>query len=144
METNTRASKRGVQEITPKPKFNAFILLIILNVITILALVLLFFRFSTYFQTINNQLDTLGGSTSSNTVTKNNTQQQNYSSDLPATGENNQPVEQDDSLPTTYTVQEGDNLTIIAEQHNLSLQELMSMNNLSDTNVLIGTILKVR
>ncbi|MGC6769666.1 LysM peptidoglycan-binding domain-containing protein [Enterococcus sp. LJL128] len=53
-------------------------------------------------------------------------------------------VEEVQPQPTTYVVQAGDALSLIAEQHGLSLEELMIKNNLSDTNVLIGTELLVR
>lgn len=46
--------------------------------------------------------------------------------------------------PSTYVVQAGDALSLIAEQHGLSLEELMQKNNLSDTTVLVGTELTVR
>ncbi|MGX7150984.1 LysM peptidoglycan-binding domain-containing protein [Enterococcus ureasiticus] len=45
--------------------------------------------------------------------------------------------------PTTYTVQQGDTLSVIAEKNKLSLQDLMLKNNLSDSTVYIGQVLSL-
>lgn len=47
-------------------------------------------------------------------------------------------------LPTSYTVQVGDSLSVIAEKNNLSLQDLMIKNNLTDSTVYIGQVLMLR
>lgn len=47
-------------------------------------------------------------------------------------------------LPTTYTVQAGDSLSLIAENHGITLEELMQKNGLVDTTVLIGAELTIR
>lgn len=46
--------------------------------------------------------------------------------------------------PTTYVAQEGDSLSLIAENHGLTLEGLMQKNNLTDMTVLIGDELIVR
>lgn len=45
---------------------------------------------------------------------------------------------------TTYTVQAGDTLSVIAEKNKLSLQDLMIKNNLSDSTVYIGQVLSLQ
>lgn len=45
---------------------------------------------------------------------------------------------------TSYTVQAGDSLSVIAEKNNLSLQELMTKNNLIDSTVYVGQVLSLR
>ncbi|MEI5993489.1 LysM peptidoglycan-binding domain-containing protein [Candidatus Enterococcus mansonii] len=45
---------------------------------------------------------------------------------------------------TTYTVQSGDTLSGIAEKNKLSLQELMTKNNLTDSTVYIGQVLSLK
>ena len=49
-----------------------------------------------------------------------------------------------DPTPSSYTVQSGDTLSVIAERNNLSLQKLMTMNNLTDETVYIGQILSLQ
>ena len=44
----------------------------------------------------------------------------------------------------TYVVKQGDNLYAISKKYGLTLKELMDMNNLSNDNIHIGQILKVR
>ncbi|MGM0218517.1 LysM peptidoglycan-binding domain-containing protein [Enterococcus sp. AZ126] len=45
---------------------------------------------------------------------------------------------------TTYTVQSGDTLSAIAEKNNLSLQDLMTKNSLTDSTVYIGQVLSLQ
>ncbi|GGC89293.1 LysM peptidoglycan-binding domain-containing protein [Enterococcus wangshanyuanii] len=45
---------------------------------------------------------------------------------------------------TTYTVQSGDTLSVIAEKNNISLQDLMAKNNLTDATVYIGQVLSLQ
>ncbi|WP_086315469.1 hypothetical protein A5821_002954 [Enterococcus sp. 7F3_DIV0205] len=45
---------------------------------------------------------------------------------------------------TTYTVQPGDTLSVIAERNKLSLQDLMLKNNLTDSTVYIGQVLSLQ
>lgn len=45
---------------------------------------------------------------------------------------------------TYYTVKSGDNLTVIARQHNMTVQELKALNNLSSDLISIGQQLSVR
>lgn len=45
---------------------------------------------------------------------------------------------------TTYTVQSGDTLSMIAERNKLSLQDLMLKNNLTDSTVYIGQVLSLQ
>lgn len=47
-------------------------------------------------------------------------------------------------LPSTYTVQAGDSLSLIAENHGITLEELMQKNGLVDSTVLIGAELTIR
>ncbi|ALS01844.1 hypothetical protein ATZ33_10785 [Enterococcus silesiacus] len=45
---------------------------------------------------------------------------------------------------TSYTVQSGDTLSVIAEKNKISLQDLMSKNNLTDSTVYIGQVLSLQ
>ncbi|MEX0770742.1 MAG: LysM peptidoglycan-binding domain-containing protein [Balneolaceae bacterium] len=45
---------------------------------------------------------------------------------------------------THYTVKSGDNLTVIAREHGMTLQELRSLNNLESDNIRVGQQLLVR
>lgn len=45
---------------------------------------------------------------------------------------------------TTYTVQAGDTLSVIAEKNKLSLQDLMTKNNLTDSTVYVGQVLSLQ
>ena len=45
---------------------------------------------------------------------------------------------------TTYTVQAGDTLSAIAEKNKLSVQDLMTKNNLTDSTVYIGQVLSLQ
>ena len=66
--------------------------------------------------------------------------------DAPAAAEA-QTVEGAIDAPTdasTYVVQPGDALSLIAEQHGLSLEQIMLMNGLSDTTVIVGDVLAVK
>ncbi len=49
----------------------------------------------------------------------------------------------DDSLYSTYIVQSGDNLYKIAKEYGMSVDELMKINNLNNTSLSIGQVLKV-
>ncbi|EOL49905.1 LysM peptidoglycan-binding domain-containing protein [Enterococcus caccae] len=45
---------------------------------------------------------------------------------------------------TTYVVQSGDTLSVIAEKNKISLQDLMQKNNLTDSTVYIGQVLSLQ
>ncbi|MGX7244545.1 LysM peptidoglycan-binding domain-containing protein [Enterococcus quebecensis] len=45
---------------------------------------------------------------------------------------------------TSYTVQAGDTLSVIAEKNKIPLQELMTKNNLTDSTVYIGQVLSLQ
>ncbi|MTD42102.1 LysM peptidoglycan-binding domain-containing protein [Erwinia sp. CPCC 100877] len=53
-------------------------------------------------------------------------------------------AEQEVNTSTTYIVQSGDTLSGIAEKNQISLQDLMAKNNLTDTTVLIGQELLIK
>ncbi|MBL1230796.1 LysM peptidoglycan-binding domain-containing protein [Enterococcus sp. BWB1-3] len=53
-------------------------------------------------------------------------------------------IEVAEAEATTYIVQPGDALSLIAEQHGLSLEEIMLKNNMVDTTVIIGDVLTVK
>ena len=44
----------------------------------------------------------------------------------------------------TYTVKSGDNLYTIAKKYNTSVDNLMKLNNLANSNLMIGQVLKIR
>jgi LysM repeat protein len=52
--------------------------------------------------------------------------------------------EQEVSSPSTYIVQSGDTLSGIAEKNQISLEDLMAKNNLTDTTVWIGQELAIK
>ncbi|EOI00228.1 hypothetical protein UAW_00094 [Enterococcus haemoperoxidus ATCC BAA-382] len=45
---------------------------------------------------------------------------------------------------TSYTVQSGDTLSVIAEKNKISLQDLMLKNNLTDSTVYVGQVLSLQ
>ena len=47
------------------------------------------------------------------------------------------------SIEVSYTVQEGDNLCLIAHEHQITLRELMRANNLSDSLIRPGEVLQI-
>ena len=54
------------------------------------------------------------------------------------------PVVTPAAAPTTYTVADGDTLSSIAEKFNTTVNELITLNNISDPNVIhVGTVLKL-
>ncbi|MFK4567270.1 LysM peptidoglycan-binding domain-containing protein [Enterococcus sp. UD-01] len=52
--------------------------------------------------------------------------------------------EQEVNTPSTYIVQSGDTLSGIAEKNQISLEDLMARNNLTDTTVWIGQELAIK
>ena len=52
-------------------------------------------------------------------------------------------INEDNSNPTTYTVQKGDSLYSISNKFGLSVLNLMSYNNLTSTTLQIGQVLKL-
>lgn len=44
----------------------------------------------------------------------------------------------------TYTVKSGDNLYTIAKKYNTSVDNLIKLNNLANSNLTIGQVLKIR
>jgi LysM repeat protein len=77
---------------------------------------------------------------SSSSTTESSTQQ-NQTQTTPSSTTTAQAAE---PVASTYTVQSGDTLSVIAEKNNLSLQELMTKNNLTDATVYIGQVLSLQ
>lgn len=80
--------------------------------------------------------------TNGSNTTNSSTKETNQSSvDELNTQELNQTVENSSTSNKTYVVQSGDTLSNIAEKHSLSIDELMSKNNLTDSVLSVGQLL---
>ena len=169
MEASLRTRKRKKSR---KPRPWGLFFLLILNLIIIIAMAVFFVKFSDYskkqdelLSDLSKQLKTyqvasvgetaapqedLTTSSEASTATETT-----LSSELPVTNTTQNSAQQtaaaetatDDEITpssSTYTVKLGDSLSTIAEQHGLTLSQLMTMNNLTDPTILIGTVLTVK
>lgn len=94
----------------------------------------------------NNQTNNSGvGNATSNTENSTNVaNNENNDNQHGVFDPNTQTNDNTASTSTTYVVQPGDSLSLIAEKHNMSLNDLMTKNGLTDTMVLVGEVLTVK